>query len=569
MRRGTTAAAVATVVLTHVLGSTAAVAADPTVEAALAANAAVHDTGHALDWDPADETAVTLTGASAQVTGPGATVDGATVTVTSPGTYRVRGTLSDGALVVASPGDGVVRLVLDGASVTSSTTAPLQVLDADEVVVVLADATRSTLTDPATYVYPEGTDEPNAALFSTADLTIAGGGALTVTGNANDGIASKDGLVVAGGAVTVTAADDGVRGKDYLVVTGGSLDVTAAGDGLKSDDDTPETGFVHLAGGTARITSGDDGVTAASDVVVSGGDVTVTAGGGVAGTAEGPKGLVGDVAVLLGGGSVVVDAVDDAVHSDGTITVADGNATLATRGDGADAGEVLIVSGGALRVTTSAEGLESKVVRISGGLVEVTATDDAINASDPAAPDSMSAIPGVSVTVSGGLLLLHAATGDGLDSNGTAAVTAGTVVVDGPTEFVNSAFDVNGDFQVTGGTLIGSSSGGLVGTPATSSPQTWVSLSAQQQAGTLLHVLAADGTVLASFRTTKTSGNLVYSHASLVPGAQYRLAAGGTATGATVGGFHATPGDASSATVVATATAGTAPGGWGGGWPRP
>ncbi|UZN04524.1 carbohydrate-binding domain-containing protein [Cellulomonas sp. S1-8] len=567
MRRGTTPAAVAVVVVTSVIGSTAANAADPAVEAALGANAGVHDTADALVWDAGAETAIGLTGASATVTGPGASADGGTVTITAPGTYRVRGTLADGALVVASPGDGVVRVVLDGASITSATTSPLQVLDADEVVVVLADGTTNRLTDPATYVFPEGQDEPNATLFSAADLTIAGGGALTVVGNANDGIASKDGLVVAGGTLSVTAADDGIRGKDYLVVTGGTLDVTAGGDGLKSDDDTPEAGFVHVAGGTTRITSGDDGITAASDVIVSHGDLAVTSGGGVAGTGDGSKGLVGDVSVVVGGGSVVVDASDDAVHSDGTITFADGNATLAAVEDGVDAGERLVVTGGALTVTTSSEGLESKVVEISGGLIGVTATDDAINASDPAAPDSVGAIPGVVVTISGGLIVLRAATGDGLDSNGSASITGGTLVVDGPTEFINSAVDVNGTFPITGGTVIGVSSSGLVGTPTASSPQTWVSLASEQPAGTLLHVLAPDGAVLASFRTTKASGNLLFSHASLQVGAQYRLAVGGSADSPTTGGYHATPGDASGATVVATATAATAPGGGWGGWP--
>lgn len=568
MRRGTTAAAVAGLIATSVVGTApAAGAAGPAVQEALAANVPVHDTGHVLDWDEGSETTIALTGASADVTGEGATVDGGTVTITAPGTYRVGGTLTDGALVVSSPADGLVRVVLDGAAITSSTTSPLQVLDASEAAVVLADGSTSTLTDPATYVYPEGVDEPNAALFSAADLTIAGGGALTVVGSANDGIASKDGLVVAGGAVTVRAADDGVRGKDYLVVTGGTLDVTAAGDGLKSDDDTPEAGFVHVAGGATRIASGDDGATAASDVIVSGGDLAVTAGGGVTGTGDGSKGLVGDVAVLVGGGSVVVDASDDAVHSDGTITFADGNATLAAVEDGVDAGERLVVTGSALTVTRSSEGLESKVVEISGGLVDVTATDDAVNASDPAAPDSAGAIAGVVVTISGGMTVLHAATGDGLDSNGSASITGGTLVVDGPTEFINSAVDVNGTFPITGGTVIGVSSSGLVGTPAASSPQTWVSLASEQPAGTLLHVLAPDGTVLASFRTTKASGNLLYSHPSLQVGTQYRLAAGGTAAGPTTGGYHATPGDASAATVVATATAATAPGGGWGGWP--
>ena len=337
MRRGTTAAAVAAVLVTGVLGSPAHAAA-PAVEEALAANLAVHGTDHALDWDTADEVSIALSGTSAQVTGGGASAEGGTVTITDPGTYRVSGTLTDGTLVVASAGEGVVRVVLDGASITSSTTAPLQVLDADEVVVVLAGGSSNSLTDPATYQYPEGEDEPNAALFSTADLTIAGSGALAVTGNANDGIASKDGLVVAGGEVTVTAADDGVRGKDYLVVTGGTLDVTAAGDGLKSDDDARVGGFVHVAGGSTHVTWGDDGVTAASDVLVSDGALEVRAGGGAgAGTDTGAKGLVGDVSVVLGGGSVLVDAIDDAVHSDDTITVAGGDTTLATAGGGVHA----------------------------------------------------------------------------------------------------------------------------------------------------------------------------------------------------------------------------------------
>lgn len=579
MRRGTRAAAVVAAVTAVTAGELSAAPAagaagtalDAAVQEVLAANLAPHTTDHALDWDPGDETAIDLTGASARVTGAGATVEGGTVTVTAPGTYRVGGTLTDGALVVAQEGAGTVRLVLDGASITSTTTAPLQVRDAGDVVVVLADGTTSTLTDPATYTYPEGEDEPNAALFSTADLTIAGGGALTVHGRANDAIASKDGLVVAGGRLTVDAVDDGVRGKDYLVVQGGTLDVTAGGDGLKSDDDAPEGGYVHVAGGTTRVEAGDDGVTAASDVVVSDGDLVVAAGGGATATTEGARGIVGDVAVVLGGGSVGVDASDDAVHGDGTITVASGNATLAAGSDGVDAGTRLAVTGGALRVTRSLEGLESKVVEITGGLVEVVASDDAVNASDPTAPDSADVLPGVEVRVSGGRILLHSAAGDGLDSNGTAVISGGTLVVDGSTEWVNSALDVNGDFQVTGGTVVGTSHGGHVATPSTTSPQAWVSLTTTQQpAGTLLHVLAPDGSVVASFRTLKTQGNVTVSSAAVTAGAQYRLAVGGTAQGPTLGGYQEMPGDATGATVLVTATSNTAPpaGGWGGGgWP--
>ena len=46
-------------------------------------------------------------------------------------------------------------------------------------------------------------DEPNAAIFSKGDLTIYGNGSLAVNANTNDGIASKDGLIVAGGTARI------------------------------------------------------------------------------------------------------------------------------------------------------------------------------------------------------------------------------------------------------------------------------------------------------------------------------------------------------------------------------
>jgi hypothetical protein len=84
---------------------------------------------------------------------------------------------------------------------------------------------------------------------------------LTVVGNYNDGIASKDGLVITSGSenttgvgdgnykraiasisVNVTAVDDGIRGKDYLVVKDDvHITVNAGGDGLKSDNDVDAT----------------------------------------------------------------------------------------------------------------------------------------------------------------------------------------------------------------------------------------------------------------------------------------------------------------------------------------
>lgn len=48
-----------------------------------------------------------------------------------------------------------------------------------------------------------------------------------MAGNYNDGIASKDGLIIASGTVIENAVDDGIRGKDYLLVKDGAITVNA------------------------------------------------------------------------------------------------------------------------------------------------------------------------------------------------------------------------------------------------------------------------------------------------------------------------------------------------------
>ena len=89
------------------------------------------------------------------------------------------------------------------------------------------------MNDGTEYVYDvEAEEEPNAAIFSKDDLVIAGTGKLTVNGNFNNGIASKDDLKITGGDIFVTAANNGIKGKDSLVIANANITVDAVGDAL-------------------------------------------------------------------------------------------------------------------------------------------------------------------------------------------------------------------------------------------------------------------------------------------------------------------------------------------------
>ncbi|GAB7052973.1 carbohydrate-binding domain-containing protein [Catenuloplanes indicus] len=554
-------AAHAAVVPATAAAGAAVLAAGPAAAAALAANQPHHDSAADHTWTEADVAAVSLTGSGATTTSPNVTVSGQTITVTAAGTYRFSGSLTNGQIAVNSPGTGLVRLILNGVTVANSTSSAVNVIAADEVMVVLQAGSTNRLSDASVYSYPSGVDEPNAALFSAADTTITGTGTLTVTGNAYDGIASKDGLYIDSGTITVTAKDDGIRGRDYVYVAGGTITATSAGDGVTADNDEDTTrGYVYVGAGTVNATStAGDAINGETDVIVTGGTVTAKAGGGstvTPGTAS-TKGVKAGVLAVISEGRTTIDASDDGLHSDGGVTVDGGTTTIATGDDGVHAETDVRISAGTVTVSRSYEGIEGLKVFLSGGTISATATDDAVNASDPATGEMQNS-PNALISVTGGTVVVSGGT-DGLDSNGALAVGGGTVVVNGsPTRGGGEGgLDANGALTITAGVLL---SAGISSSTSTlpSSGQGWVQVtfSANQAAGTIVHLATTSGTQLAAFQSTKAFRSVVFSSAQITRGTTYAIRTGGAVSGTAVGGGLYTGGTLSG-TQVTTVTAGT------------
>ena len=425
-----------------------------------------------LTWDAASEVAVTLAdGASSVVSGStsdAVKVDGDTVTISAAGTYRLSGSLSDGQVVVAAGEEDVVRIILDGADITSSTGSPFVVQSANEAIVFLKDGTSNSLSDASTYS-DTAEDAPNAALYSQADLTIAGTGSLSVDGNYSDGISSKDGLVLAAGTVKVDAADDGIVGKDYAVLLDGAYQVTAGDDGFKSDNEDDEgRGWVLINGGDLKVRTGDDGIKAFN-----------------------------------------------------TLTIAAGTATVEESEEGLEA-QHIVISGGTATVTSNDDG-----VNASGGS---TGSTDAQGGRGGAMGGGERAAGDYTVEITGGSLTINSQ-GDGLDSNGNATIAGGTMVVNGPTNDGNGALDVNGELVVNGGTVAAAGSSGMAVTPGTSSSQSGVQLTfgSALPAGTTIQLADSSGAVVATFVTAKQAASLVFSSAAITAGEEYTVYTGGTA----------------------------------------
>lgn len=181
------------------------------------------------------------------------------------------GTLADGQIVVSLPGDeDKAQIVLDGVTIHNEDGPAIQVDQADKVFLTLADGSTNTLSDGTDYALAEGEDEPYAALYSKDDLTINGSGALRVTGNYRHGIASKDDMVITGGAINVTSVEDAVRGNDAVEIGGGNITVNAGDDAFRSEY------LFYIADGTVNVESCVEGYEA-EKILVHGGETSIVA----------------------------------------------------------------------------------------------------------------------------------------------------------------------------------------------------------------------------------------------------------------------------------------------------
>lgn len=212
----------------------------------------------------------------------GVVVNDNAVTITAAGTYEVSGKLNNGQLIVDAD-DCIVYLILNNADIYCQNSAPLFVKKADHVYLSLANGSVNKLSDGSSYSYEPGITEPDAALFSKADMTISGTGTLEVKSNYNDGIANRDTLVIESGIINVDAVTHGIKGKDFLSILGGTINVRAGVDAIKSTNDVDSTlGYIVISGGTLSLDAQDEAISAVTSVTVSGGNIDIdTANNGI------------------------------------------------------------------------------------------------------------------------------------------------------------------------------------------------------------------------------------------------------------------------------------------------
>ena len=465
-------------------------------------------------------------------------------TITSGGTYIFDETVKEGRIIVNAPKQDVT-IILAGADITCSYGSPIYVYKASTVTIYLKEGTTNTLTDGSTYTYADEyssseNEEPNACLYSKADMIIAGAGTLIVNANNNNGITSKDTLKIEGATVSVTAKNHGINGKDYLVIKDADITVTSGGDALRSTNDSDETlGYVAIENSSVNLTSGEDGIQAEAVLTVSGGTATIKSGGGSKGSVSSDtsaKGLKAGKSVVLISGAYNIDSCDDAIHSNGNVTVSGGTFAIKTGDDGIHADENVGITGGEILISKSYEGVEGKTIDVSGGVISIVASDDGMNAAGGndgsgffGRPDTFGGSSDSYIRISGGKITINVS-GDGIDSNGSLTVSGGEVYVCGPTSSGDGALDYDGTATITGGIFVAVGSSGMAQNFGTNSTQGSILLNYQTSSTSEVVLKDSSGNTLLAFAPEKSYNSVVISCPSLEKGGKYTVTACGQTT---------------------------------------
>ncbi|MDE6020340.1 MAG: carbohydrate-binding domain-containing protein [Ruminococcus sp.] len=518
------------------------------------------------------------------------TVSGSKVTITEPSVISVSGKSDSAQIVVdcdktAYP-EGIVELDLIGAELSNTSAAPIYVKQVgDEVQIVAKSGTVNTISDGTSHsdTNTKGETIP-AAIYAEDDLKIKGSGTITVNGNTEDGIATKNDLKIYNGTINVTAKDDALRGGDSVTIgndtaadySGLKLTVNAsAGDGIKANDmdTTSGKGFITVNGGTVNVTACSDGFHASQNLNINGGDITIkttgtssstsdaSAKGLKAGKTDDTTGTTVEGVITINSGHIDADTKDDCVHASGNIYLYGGVLELNSGDDAVHSDSDLTIGKGnntfddlTVIVESCYEGMEAKNITQNSGSVIINSTDDGYNAAGGADGSGNMGLGGwgggwnmggsssgdYSLTINGGFALVNATDGDhdGFDSNGTFALNGGYIVTNG-----NEPIDSDGTQTYTGGVYVkdtGSGGmgmgggmggwGGPGGMGGSSSMTQSVSASVSANAGTRITICDGSGNVIISFIADKNVTSVIAGCIEYTGAAVYT---GGELTGST------------------------------------
>ena len=289
--------------------------------------------------------------------------DGENINITKEGVYVISGSAENVSITIDVDDTSKVWLVLSDLTIKNESTPCIYIKNADKVFANLVGTNNLSVSDEFTTDDDTNTD---AVIFSKDDLTINGTGTLQIS-STNNGITSKDDLKITGGEINITCSEDAIEANNSIAIDDGNITINSKKDGLHAEySEDNNVGYIYISGGTLNI-----------------------------------------------------NASDDAIHATTIVQIDDGNIT-----------------------TNSHEGIEGTYIQINNGNINISASDDAMNAGNKSSKYT------TTIEINGGTINIDMGQGDtdAIDSNGNLYISGGTININ-----AQSPFDYDGEGKLNGG----------------------------------------------------------------------------------------------------------------------
>lgn len=365
-------------------------------------------------YDEDGATFIELSETDIVIEGEGAEVDGNIVTISTEGTYILSGALNDGQILIEADEEDKVQIVLDNVSLNNKDGAAIYVKQCDKAFITIAEGSQNSLSSTGEFT-SDGEVNMDAVVFSVGDLTLNGGGTLTISTVYGNGISSKDDLVITSGTYKINVEGRALEANDRIKIANGEFYIIAGDDGIhceNSEDDS--LGYVYIKDGDFDIISGDDGIHGNSNVTIDGSNILIE---------ESYEGIEGNTIVIN-------DGVISVYSSDDGLNCAGGNDSSNDSGPGADKFSTdedayILITGGELSVNADGDGMDSNGnLYISGGTIYVSGPTEDNNGSLDYNGEAI---------ITGGTLV--AAGSSGMTQNFSEESTQGSILVSGESYF--------------------------------------------------------------------------------------------------------------------------------------
>ncbi|MBO4392128.1 MAG: carbohydrate-binding domain-containing protein, partial [Clostridia bacterium] len=194
-------------------------------------------------------------------------------TISSAGTYMLKGSL-EGQIIVDAGDDDEVVIELSGVTITCDTDSPIKILNADKVEISAKKDTENVINDKRTPGSGDDT-QGKGAIYAKCDLKLKGKGTLVISAGYNNGIHTTKDLEIKNLTLKVTAYNNALKGDDSVTVTSGTVvAISTNGDGVKTENtDVSKKGVTRgdivISGGTFTVYAAGDGFQAAHNFVLT------------------------------------------------------------------------------------------------------------------------------------------------------------------------------------------------------------------------------------------------------------------------------------------------------------